>query len=65
MNINKLIDNVNNLYYEGADLKGIKSYLKRSNKGLFENVNYYINQSINEGSEENEESEKNNFSFKK
>ena len=70
MNINKLIDNVNNLYYEGADLKGIKSYLERSNKlnqnqGLFETVNYYIDQSMNEGSEDIEESEKNNFSFRK
>ena len=62
MGIKKLIDNVNDIYYQGRQVGEIKPYKDRSievNQGplVFEKVNYQIE------NEENEDNERNNFSF--
>ena len=66
MNITKLIDNVNNLYYQSVEFREMKSYQLRSKgQNLFETINYNIDGDDQYMNEENEESEKINFSFGK
>ena len=43
MNITKLIDNVNILYYQSVEFQEMKSYQLRSKgQNLFETINYNI-----------------------
>ena len=66
MNITKLIDNVNILYYQSVEFQEMKSYQLRSKgQNLFETINYNIDGDDQYMNEENEESEKINFSFGK
>ena len=75
MNIKSLVDDANDYYYQKRDVKDMKIILDRSkelNKQTFEKVNYQIStpflnsesqSKINE-EEEDQENEKNNFSFR-
>ena len=66
LNITKLIDNVNILYYQSVEFQEMKSYQVRSKgQNLFETINYNIDGDDQYMNEENEESEKINFSFGK